>query len=69
MKDKVWIRTEISTELEQDINIQPNDSWTGIEVAFKDSSDDGYVQKLYLDEVTLEAFIAKMREMMEHVKK
>ena len=69
MKDKVWIRTEISTEYEQDIRIQPTDSWNGIEVSFKECGDENYKQRLYLDEVMLEAFIAKMRETMEYVKK
>jgi hypothetical protein len=36
MKNKVWIKTEITTHLEQDIRIQPTPEFDGIILEFKD---------------------------------
>ena len=68
MKAKIWYRTEIATEFEQTVQIQPGANGDSIEIAFKESHEEGYHQKLILNEPVLEAIIAKMREMMEHIK-
>jgi hypothetical protein len=69
MREKVWYTTEISTEFEQNIRIQPTETFDGITIEFKDINDPTYDRHLYLNKESLEVFIAKMREMMEHVKK
>jgi hypothetical protein len=69
MKNKVWIKTEITTHAEQDIRIQPTPEFDGIVLEFKESGDEHYHNgMLYLDIESLEALIAKMRETMDYVK-
>ena len=68
MKSKVWIKTEITTHLEQDIRIQPTPEFDGITLEFKDVDDTDYKDRLYLDTKSLEALIAKLRETMDYVK-
>jgi hypothetical protein len=69
MKNKVWIKTEITTHAEQDIRIQPTPEFDGIVLEFKESGDEPYhTGKLYLDTESLEALIAKLRETMDYVK-
>jgi len=68
MKNKVWIKTEITTHLEQDIRIQPTPEFDGITLEFKDIDDTDYKGRLYLNTESLEALIAKMRETMDYVK-
>jgi hypothetical protein len=69
MKNKVWIKTEITTDAEQDIRIQPTPEFDGIILEFKESAYEHYHNgQLYLDTESLEALIAKMRETMDYVK-
>jgi hypothetical protein len=69
MKNKVWIKTEITTHTEQDIRIQPTPEFDGIVLEFKESGDQNYHNgRLYLNTESLEALIAKMRETMDYVK-
>jgi hypothetical protein len=68
MKNKVWIKTEITTHLEQDIRIQPTPEFDGITLEFKDADDDYYKGRLYLNTESLEALVAKLRETMDYVK-
>ncbi len=69
MKNKVWIKTEITTFAEQDIRIQPTPEFDGIVLEFKESGDRDYLNgRLYLNTESLEALIAKMRETMNYVK-
>jgi len=68
MKNKVWIKTEITTHLEQDIRIQPTPEFDGITLEFKDIDDTEYKGRLYLNTESLEALIAKLRETMDYVK-
>jgi hypothetical protein len=68
MKNKVWIKTEITTHAEQDIRIQPTPEFDGIVLEFKESGEDYHNGRLYLDIESLEALIAKMRETMDYVK-
>jgi len=69
MKNKVWIKTEITTHAEQDIRIQPTPEFDGIILEFKESAYEHYQNgQLYLDTESLEALIAKMRETMDYVK-
>jgi hypothetical protein len=67
MKSKLFYTTVISTELEQDIKIQPADG-NYVELSFKEAGSTEYNRPLIMDEVILEGVIAKMREMMEHIK-
>lgn len=68
-KNKVWIKTEITTHAEQDIRIQPTPEFDGVVLEFKESSQEHYqTGKLYLNTEGLEALIAKMRETMDYVK-
>jgi hypothetical protein len=68
MKNKVWIKTEITTHLEQDIRIQPTPEFDGIVLEFKESAEDYHNGRLYLNTESLEALIAKLRETMDYVK-
>lgn len=68
MKNKVWIKTEITTENEQDIRIQPTPEFDGIVLEFKEANEDYHTGRLYLNQESLEALIAKMRETMDYVK-
>ena len=68
MKSKVWIKTEITTENEQDIRIQPTPGFDGIVLEFKESNEDYHKGMLYLNTESMEALIAKMRETMDYVK-
>jgi len=68
MKNKVWIKTEITTHAEQDIRIQPTPEFDGITLEFKDIDDTDYKGRLYLNTESLEALIAKLRETMDYVK-
>jgi len=68
MKNKVWIKTEITTHTEQDIRIQPTPEFDGITLEFKDVDDADYKTRLYLNTESLEALIAKLRETMDYVK-
>lgn len=68
MKSKVWIKTEITTETRQDIRIQPTPEFDGIVLEFKEVQEDYHTGRLYLNQESMEALIAKMRETMEYVK-
>ena len=69
MKNKVWIKTEITTHNQQDIRIQPTPEFDGIVLEFKESDDQDYHNgRLYLNTEGLEALIAKLRETMDYVK-
>lgn len=67
-KGKLWISTEISTEFEQMIRIQPTEGFDGVMLEIKDSNYPTYETRLYLNVETMEAMIAKLRDMMEYVK-
>ena len=67
MKEKIWYTTEISTEFEQNIRIQPTETFDGITVEIKEAGESSYDRRVYLNKASLEVFIAKMREMMEYV--
>jgi hypothetical protein len=64
---KVFKTTTLSLE-EQDITIQPNETYNGVMLSFSecDGSHDSGV--LYLNEFELEALITSLREMMNYVK-
>lgn len=67
---KVWITTEISTEFEQDIRVQPTPEFDGITIEFKKAGDSKYEgNTLYLNRHTMEALAQKMTEMMDYVEK
>lgn len=68
MKNKVWIKTEITTETPQDIRIQPTPEFDGIVLEFKEVQEDYHTGRLYLNPESMVALIAKMRETMEYVK-
>ena len=66
---KVWITTEITTNAEQDIIIQPTPEFDGIVLEFKESGDEHYRNgRLYLDKDMLNTLVTKMNEMMNYVK-
>jgi hypothetical protein len=67
MKSKLFYTTEISTDLHQVIKIQPSDGHY-VELSFKEAGDENFNRPLIMDEVILEGVIAKLREMMEHLK-
>ena len=67
MKSKLFYTTEISTDLQQVIKIQPSDGHY-VELSFKEAGDENFGRSLIMDEVILEGVIAKLREMMEHIK-
>ena len=67
MPKKVWITTEISTELEQDVRIQPTPEFDGITIEFKEAGEGYKGNTLYLDRDTMAALIRKMQEMMDYV--
>ena len=68
MKSKLFYTTEISTDLQQVIKIQPSSAEGYIELSFKEAGDENFNRSLIMDEVILEGVIAKLREMMEHIK-
>jgi hypothetical protein len=67
-KRKIWITTELHTEFEQNIRIQPTPEFDGVVLEIKESNSTTYDLRLYLNVETLEAMIAKLREMMDYVK-
>jgi hypothetical protein len=67
-KGKIWITTEIHTEFQQSIRIQPTESFDGVLLEIKESEYPTYETRLYLNAEILEAMIAKLRDMMEYVK-
>lgn len=67
-KKKIWITTELYTEFEQCIRIQPTDTFDGVVLEIKETHASTYDARLYLNTETLEAMIAKLREMMDYVK-
>jgi hypothetical protein len=67
-KKKIWITTELYTEFEQSIRIQPTDTFDGVVLEIKEAQSSTYDARLYLNAETLEAMIAKLREMMDYVK-
>jgi hypothetical protein len=68
MKTKLFYTTVISTDLHQDIKIQPAEAGDCVLFSFKESGDAEFNRPLIMDEVILEGVIAKLREMMEHLK-
>jgi hypothetical protein len=68
MKGKIWYRTEIFTSSGQDIRIQPSAEGETVDLSFKEKFEGDYQSSLHLDESSLEALIAKLREMIEHIK-
>lgn len=65
---KIYTATEISTQTDQDIKIQPAPGYDGIEIYFKESDDEKFKgEGLFLDEDTLKLFIKKIQEMMNYV--
>ena len=70
MKKKVLISTEISTDSEQDIRVQPTPEFDGITIEFKEADAPLYKgNTLYLDRDTMEILILKMRETMDYAGK
>ena len=67
-KRKIWITTELHTEFEQNIRIQPTPEFDGVVLEIKESGLPDYNARLYLNVETMEAMIAKLREMMDYVK-
>ena len=67
MAKKVWISTEVSTEFEQDIKIQPTPEFDGITIEFKEAGGEYRGNYLYLDRDTMAALVRKMQEMMDYV--
>jgi hypothetical protein len=65
---KIWITTELYTEFGQNIRIQPTETFDGVLLEIKETDASTYDARLYLNAETLEAMIAKLREMMEYVK-
>ena len=70
MTKKIWFSTEISTDAEQDIRVQPTPEFDGITIEFKEAGDPLYKgNTLYLDRDTMEILIIKMRETMDYAGK
>ena len=67
-KKKIWITTELHTEYQQNIRIQPTETFDGVMLEIKESDSATYDARLYLNAETLEAMIAKLRELMDYVK-
>jgi len=66
MSGKIWYKTEISLDADQNVEIYPDEGYSGIvvqgkEIESKDSS------RIYLNRAEMELLITKMREMMDHV--
>ena len=66
MKNKVWHKTEISTE-EQNVQIYPTGEFNGIIIETEELDGKGN-PKMYLNKDEMELLILKMREMMDYVK-
>jgi hypothetical protein len=68
MSGKVWYKTEISLDADQNVEIYPDEGYGGIVIKGKEiESTDSY--RIYLNRAEMELFISKMREMMDHVEK
>jgi hypothetical protein len=65
--EKVWKKTEISTEFEQEITVCPTEEYDGILLSFNEVDGKSEGQTLYLDKKTMEALISTMRDMMNYV--
>lgn len=65
--EKVWKKTEISTDFEQDITVCPTEEFDGILLSFKEAGEKSEGKTLYLDKKTMEALIGTMRDMMNYV--
>ena len=66
MKNKVWNKTVISTEGEQNVEIYPTEEFNGIIIETKEL-DDSPSTRLYLNKNEMELLIIKMQEMMKYV--
>lgn len=63
---KVWYKTEISLDADQNVEVYPDEGYGGIVVHGKEiESKDSY--RIYLNRAEMELLISKMREMMDHV--
>lgn len=68
MSGKVWYKTEISLDADQNVEIYPDEGYGGIVIKGKEiESTDSY--RIYLKRAEMELLISKMREMMDHVEK
>ncbi len=68
MSGKVWYKTEISLDADQNVEIYPDEGYGGIVIKGKEiESTDSY--RIYLNRAEMELLISKMREMMDHVEK
>jgi hypothetical protein len=68
MSGKVWYKTEISLNADQNVEIYPDEGYGGIVIKGKEiESTDSY--RIYLNRAEMELLISKMREMMDHVEK
>ena len=65
MKNKVWIKTIISTE-EQNVGIYPTEEFDGIIIETKELDDKTPNSRLYLNEDEMKVLILKMQEMMRY---
>lgn len=65
---KPWIKTQITTKVEQVINLQPTPNMDGIELFFHniDKSDNSGI--LYIVKEDFPYIIEKMQEMMNYIK-
>jgi sRNA-binding regulator protein Hfq len=68
MSGKVWYKTEISLDADQNVEIYFDEGYGGIVIKGKEiESTDSY--RIYLNRAEMELLISKMREMMDHVEK
>ena len=64
MAEKLWYKTQISLECNQDVSIYPDDGYNGIVVEAV-VLDNNTRCRIYLNKQEMEFVIAKMREMMD----
>lgn len=68
MSGKIWYKTEISLDADQNVEVYPDEGYGGIVIKGKEiESTDSY--RIYLNRAEMELLISKMREMMDHVEK
>lgn len=67
LSKKVWNKTQISTDIEQNIDIMPGEGWDCIVLEITEV-DKTANNRLYLNLDEMELLITKMREMMKYVK-
>lgn len=66
---KTWIKTEIYNHCEQIMEIQPNDSFDGIEISIGEVDGSNKYERFYINDDELPIIIQKLQEMMNYVTK